>query len=95
MPSVLPFAFLPRPERNAHGVEATGAKLSWVSGRNADSHKVYFGKSDPPDFKKTQQENVFDPGTLEPKTTYFWRIDEETEDGLVAGRLWRFTTGEE
>ncbi len=92
MPSVLPFSFLPSPKRNAQGVGTHSTRLTWISGRNADSHNVYVGTSNPPEFRRNQKENVFDPGPLEPHTTYIWRIDEVTAQGVVAGGVWSFTT---
>jgi pectinesterase len=92
MPAVLPFSFLPTPKRNASNVSTDGARLTWVSGRNADSHNVHLGKSNPPEFRGNQKEAVFDPGRLESNTTYFWRVDEVTSDGVVPGELWSFRT---
>ena len=48
-----------------------------------------------PVFVKNQKENFFNPGLLEQNSTYYWRIDEVMEDGLVlTGQLWHFTTEE-
>jgi len=92
MPSVLPFAFLPSPGRNAVGVKADGPILSWIPGRNADLHRAYFGTTNPPEFKREQKEAVFALELLKPNTTYFWRIDEVTENGGVQGEVWSFKT---
>ncbi len=92
MTSVLPFSFLPSPKRNASDVSADGVRLTWVPGRNADSHNLYFGKSNPPEYKGNQKEQGFDPGRLESNATYFWRVDEVTSDGVVPGELWSFRT---
>ncbi len=35
-----------------------------------------------------------DPGTLEPETTYRWRVDARDEDSVVVGPEWTFTTDE-
>jgi hypothetical protein len=90
--SVLPFAFLSHPEHNAQDVNTNGVNLSWVAGRNADSHNVYFGKSNPPEYKGNRVETSWDVGKLEPRTTYYWRVDEVTEEGTIEGKLWRFNT---
>jgi pectinesterase len=92
MPSVLPFACLPKPRLNASDVGISETKLSWIPGRNAASHDIYFGKNNPPEYKGNQKGTVFHPGSLEARTTYYWRIDEVTEEGLVVGAIWRFTT---
>jgi hypothetical protein len=42
LPSVLPMAFLPKPGNYKTGI-ALAPKLTWVSGRSAKSHKIYFG----------------------------------------------------
>lgn len=43
-------------------------------------------------FIKEQEENSFNPGQLEPNSTYYWRIDEVTDNGIIKGPLWHFTT---
>jgi len=68
--------------------------LSWITDPNAVAHEVYFGLSDPPPFILRQLETEYYPGTLEPDTQYYWRIDEI--DGLcnvITGPTWRFMTG--
>jgi pectinesterase len=46
-----------------------------------------------PIFIRNQKENYFNPGKLDPSSTYYWRIDEMQMDGSVkAGMLWHFTT---
>ncbi len=92
MHSVLPFAFLPKPERGARDISIQGVVLTWVPGRNAVHHKVYFGTGKDLVLAKTQDTIVYDPGQLKPGTTYYWRVDEVTNDGVEPGRLWSFTT---
>jgi pectinesterase len=89
MPSVLPFAFLPRPQRGDVVAEKR-VRLTWVSGRNADSHNVYFGTSETPDFRGNQKDPFYEIHGLRPGQTYFWRVDEVTEEGIVRGQLWSF-----
>ena len=67
-------------------------RLRWIAGRNAVSHNVHFGTSNPPPFRGNQREAVFDPGPLAIATTYFWRIDSVTPGGIVQGQTWTFTT---
>jgi pectinesterase len=92
MPAVLPKVFLPRPRDNANQIWNKSVTLKWVPARNAISHKVYFGSSKTPKFKKNQKNNSFYAGKLKPKTTYYWRIDEVTATGTQRGPLWHFTT---
>ena len=94
MPSILPFAFQPKPADEAVNIPTNGLLLTWVSGRNATSHKVYFGDKKEPGFSGNQKRPWFKPGKLEPNTTYYWRVDEIAEDTIVRGQLWSFTTEE-
>lgn len=94
MASVLPHAFLPSPERNSRNVAADGTRLSWIAGRNAESHNVYLDTSNPPDFVKNKRTPTLDTGRLEPNTLYYWRVDAVTADGIVPGEVWSFRTQE-
>jgi hypothetical protein len=69
------------------------ANLQWSSGSGATSHDVFFGASSPPPFQGTQSGTSYEPGTLAPNTTYFWRIDEVNTAGTTEGPIWSFTTG--
>jgi pectinesterase len=89
--AVLPFAALPKPGNGAVKVDIS-PRLRWIPGRNALSHNVYFGSSDPPAFQGNQPEAVFEPGTLLPDTHYYWWVGEVTEEGEVAGHVWQFRT---
>ena len=55
-------------------------------------HDVYFGTSSPPPWIGRQAPSSYDPGTLEPGTTYYWRIAEFTAMGINPGPVWSFTT---
>ncbi|UCE49721.1 MAG: hypothetical protein JSW47_06145, partial [Phycisphaerales bacterium] len=82
----------------ADGARFLGASLTlgWAPGIGAKLHTVYFG-SNPDDViaatgGASQAPATYDPGALEPATTYYWRVDEF--DGLAThtGNLWSFTT---
>ena len=75
-------------------VVALDATLSWLPGPTAATHDVYFGTSSPPPFIGNQEESGFDPNGLEPKTTYYWQIDEIEADGttIYTGDIWSFKT---
>ena len=91
MPSVLPMSFLPKPDNNKIRVDLE-PELTWVPGRNAESHDIYFGTTDPPPFAENTTERSWHPGTLAPSTVYYWRVDEVTEEGTIEGTVWRFHT---
>ena len=92
MPSVLPFAFLPVPQTSAIDVSTDSISLSWIGGRNAESHNVYFGTHMPLDYRGTSSTASFMIRSLQPGMEYFWRIDEVTLDGVIPGELWSFRT---
>ena len=92
LPPVLPFAGVPRPADGDLDVRLFRTRLRWIPGRNAVSHNVHFGTSNPPPFRAAQREAGFDPGPLDIATTYFWRIDSVTPAGIVQGQTWSFTT---
>src|SRR5205085_9721365 len=39
-----------------------------------------------------QPGTTYNPGTLSPNTTYYWRIDEHNASATVTGAVWSFTT---
>jgi hypothetical protein len=84
----------PRPRNGAMGVPFD-VTLEWDAGADAMSHNVYFGKTSPltnVDFKGNQTETTFSLQSLEEGETYYWRIDEVTNDSTVTGKIWNFTT---
>jgi pectinesterase len=93
MPSVLPYAILPSPRDGARLPGASDVSLSWIAGRNAESHIVYFGIENPPPRVARVAVTRFNPGVFAPDTTYYWRVDEVNEGEEVPGRVWKFRTG--
>ena len=90
---VLPIpASKPNPANGATNVSTTPA-LSWTAGSGAIFHDVYFGTDSSPGFIGSQEGSTFDPGTLDEETTYYWRIDENGDQGTTSGIVWSFTTG--
>jgi hypothetical protein len=67
--------------------------LSWTPGIGAESHDVYFGRTNPPEFRTNQTAIMFNTGELSEETTYYWRIDEVNSKGKTEGTVWSFTTG--
>ena len=92
-------AYYPTPVNKANTLSLTPT-LTWMAGVGASQHHVYFGDSNEAVSqgaaavdKGTQTETTFAPGTLEPLTTYFWRVDETVAGGAIkTGPVWSFTT---
>jgi regulation of enolase protein 1 (concanavalin A-like superfamily) len=90
-------ARLPQPAAGATGVSVSTA-LNWRPGRDAASHKVYFG-TDPNAVAngtapaKTVTAHAFDAGSLLYGTTYYWKVD-EVGTATYPGQVWSFTTQE-
>jgi hypothetical protein len=87
-------AYNPSPPDEADDVVVYDVILSWTHGAYAVSHDVYFGTNDSLNFMGNQTTTEFDPGMLDPGTTYFWRIDEVNPNGKRTGALWKFTTSD-
>ena len=87
-------AYNPNPPDGIDDVEVYDVILSWTHGAYAVSHDVYFGTNDSLDFMGNQTTTEFDPGMLDPGTTYFWRIDEVNLNGKRTGAMWKFTTSD-
>ncbi|MBN2215120.1 MAG: glycoside hydrolase family 88 protein [Bacteroidales bacterium] len=73
---------------------STGVSLMWQPGRIVNSHNVYFGKTNPPAFVKNTADTIYNPGTLDGNTMYYWRIDEVNENYITTGEVLSFTTEE-
>ncbi|HEX2746868.1 MAG TPA: hypothetical protein VHM91_02625, partial [Verrucomicrobiales bacterium] len=76
---------------------ATNTVLSWESGANAATQKLYFGTSPTlgaSDLKYTGLAEVWTPpAPLQPFTNYYWRVDSISAQGNVtAGPAWQFLT---
>ncbi|MHC4240242.1 MAG: LamG-like jellyroll fold domain-containing protein [Planctomycetota bacterium] len=91
-------AAIPQPAEEATGIMPS-QKLSWTAGKGASKHLVYLGTN--PDevarattssseFKGVQAINSFDPGRLEFGRTYYWRVDEKSNAGIIKGDVWKF-----
>jgi len=85
-------AHFPSPADGA--TNAISVTLSWTPGKDAIMHNVHFG-TDPAMLLPVQMmsmETSYDPGALDPGTTYYWRVDEFTPLGTVAGPVWSLST---
>ncbi|MFC1524889.1 hypothetical protein ACFL5I_00710 [Planctomycetota bacterium] len=82
---------LPNPVDGAILVSLT-PQLSWAAAARATSYDVYFGTSDPLPYQTNITETSYNPGTLEPNTRYYWRIDSKNDVGPTTGDVWSFQT---
>ena len=96
----------PQPSNGSASAQIN-AVLSWTPADAAASHRVYFGTdkeavrtagAGSPEYKgsKALGAESYDPGSLEPQATYYWRIDEVNDLNPKSpwkGPLWSFTTG--
>jgi hypothetical protein len=96
IPTTAPLqAYDPVPADGATSVD-TNVTLSWTPGYRAKLHTVYFG--DNFDSVKNaaggipQGTTSFNPGSLEPGKTYYWRVDEFDASKTHKGDVWSFTT---
>ncbi len=90
-------AHTPQPATAGKGV-AIDTALNWRPGREAASHKVYFGTDKDAVTNgtapaKTVEAHGFTPDPLILGTTYYWRVD-EVGAASYPGDVWSFTTQE-
>ncbi|HVL66470.1 MAG TPA: phospholipase D-like domain-containing protein [Vicinamibacterales bacterium] len=97
-------AATPTPAPGATGVSTSGATLRWHAGYWAHVYDIYFGTTPNPPLLAANQnlgpsQSTVDlkqytvPFTLEPGTTYYWRIVSKTMANLTAtSQVWSFTT---
>ncbi|MHC4625709.1 MAG: LamG domain-containing protein, partial [Planctomycetota bacterium] len=81
------------------------ATLSWTAADNATSHELYFGTdaeavnnatTASPEYvgPRALGAESYDPGGLDWKSSYAWRVDEVYPTGTVKGLVWTFTTAD-
>ncbi|MFL5746889.1 MAG: autotransporter-associated beta strand repeat-containing protein [Niastella sp.] len=86
----------PSPVQNATNVFLNNqtAAFSW-EGNYADSFEVYLGTSVDSLVKVGEvvaASATFTPASLNPNTTYYWRIDGKNSNGITTGPVWNFQT---
>ena len=88
-------AYNPTPADGAKFIDPN-ANLSWIPGLGSISHTVYFGDNFDDVNNDTvglsQATTTYEPGSLELKKTYFWRVDEFDILTTHKGDIWSFTT---
>lgn len=86
--------FYPEPANHATDV-ARDVDPRWLPSTAAGTQQVFFGTDAsnlPPLVTLSHMEERFNPGTLEPSTTYYWRVDQINGNGTTPGLRWQFTT---
>ncbi|NLH44031.1 MAG: hypothetical protein GX448_19515, partial [Planctomycetes bacterium] len=91
-------ARLPEPADDASGV-SLATTFNWRPGREATSHKVYFGADADAvaagtASSQTVTDHSFTPPTMNFGTEYFWKVDEIGDAGTYAGDVWSFVSQE-
>jgi hypothetical protein len=92
-----PAATKPTNENPTNGSILVGLddNLAWTPGTNNTKYDVFFDVTPTltTPVSSNQVGTSFDPGTLLPNTTYYWRVDAKNVlDDAVTGDLWSFTT---
>lgn len=91
----------PNPKNGARNV-ALNKTLSWVPGRKAVQHELYFGNNEQSVIDGTAQvitlsQTSYGPLSLDPGKKYYWRVDEVNNADTPAiwkGSVWNFSTQE-
>jgi len=88
----------PQPANAATDVALT-ASMDWRPGREATSHKVFFGTDGDAVAAGTAPANTvtghgFTPASMTFGTKYFWKVDEVGDAGTYEGDVWSFTSQE-
>ena len=94
-----PHASTPVPPDGSTTVKSD-ADLMWLGGYEAESCDVYVGMDraavmkagrKSKTYRGRQASNIFNPGSLQPSRTYYWRIDSVKNGECVPGPIWQFT----
>jgi len=98
-----PTAWNPAPADEGRLILGTwDIRLGWSAGLGAMVHYAYFSETfedvnnAPVATGKLTMETTFDPGPLDPNTTYYWRIDEYDGNNRIfhQGAVWSFRTAQ-
>jgi PKD domain-containing protein len=86
---------MPSPPDGATEIASTGSTLQWTcSDLNGDAltYEVCFGTSSTPPNLGTVSSQIYDPGTLDAATTYYWKIVADDGAATNSSPVWSFTT---
>jgi hypothetical protein len=76
--------------------QAVTTTLAWTEGSGTVRADVFFGTNSNPGASEYQgwfsNRTTFDPGILQPNTTYYWRVDSLNTSGTTTGPVWSFST---
>jgi uncharacterized surface protein with fasciclin (FAS1) repeats/subtilisin-like proprotein convertase family protein len=75
--------------------QSTTTILSWTTGGATTAYDVYFGTdANPPLVSANQIATTYNPGVLQPSTTYFWYVIPSNENGpnVTCEQVYSFTT---
>jgi len=91
-------ARLPEPGNDASGVNLA-TTFNWRPGREATSHKVFFGTDADAvaagtASSQTVTDHSFTPPTMNFGTEYFWKVNEVGDTGTYEGDIWSFVSQE-
>ena len=93
-PSSMPAPTLVSPANGATGVPVA-TTLNWNAVTGSAGYQVYLGTTNPPPFLTLTTSSPFTP-TLNPTTTYYWKIasrDPNNGNAESPSPIWYFTTG--
>ncbi|MEN6333743.1 MAG: hypothetical protein ABFE01_05740, partial [Phycisphaerales bacterium] len=88
----------PQPGDAVAGVDISSA-FNWRPGREATSHKVFFGVDRDAvaagtAASKTVTDHSYTPASMDFGTDYFWKVDEVGDTGTYEGDVWTFVSQE-
>jgi hypothetical protein len=84
-------AFEPVPADGATQV-GIDTELTWRPGREATSHKVYFGTDPNALTDETVTDHRYTPESMNLGTVYYWKVNEVGGDDVYEGDVWSFST---
>ena len=88
----------PNPQNGATD-QSIDVNLSWTCVDQDENDtltcEVYLGTQTEPPYQHDINGTTYEPGTLTPNTTYYWKIvAKDNHDNSTAGPIWQFTTSE-
>ena len=84
---------MPAPGQGA--INVTDTTLNWYTGTyTPERYIIYFGDSESLEILDMTDETSYDVGPLEAGKTYYWRVDQITNNDIIEGRIWTFKAAE-
>ena len=91
----LEYDLIPLPNHGRIDYPESNPTLRWSKAPDAVSYDVYLSTSATliaDHLVGNTTTNAITPHTLQPATTYYWRVDTRLADGTLTGQVWQFTT---